>query len=287
MAHKKTRLSALINLKLKKTNFLILLLSFLLIHSTSCSFRSKKKKKTLADIRAERKMRLLSNLTSREIKNLTHETNRNNLFKNSLSLSDLYESHKRKTLLTPFPPLLGNKQTPYGFELTLPLGGTDPSGQDHRWCTNCKTFSCCPNWKRSPGEKGRPIKFLLQLKKWKRFSNEPPFKSFYAESVLPGSVGPLKKNIVSFNIPYSGYEFNNFLYFLKKANRKLLYRFRVKSWLPLKPHQMYKQDYGRWSLWSPASYIIGWNPLKEKWQKVKLVKKGLKIQRVNFGPFYE
>ena len=43
-----------------------------------------------------RKMRLLSTLSSREIKNLTHDTNRNSLFKNNLSLSDLYESHKRK-----------------------------------------------------------------------------------------------------------------------------------------------------------------------------------------------
>ncbi len=265
----------------------MLLISFLLIHSTGCSFRSKKKKKSLEEIRREKKMRLLSTLSAGEIKNLTHETNRNKLFKNSLSLSDLYESHKRKTLLTPFPPLLGGKQTPYGFELTLPLGGTDRSGQDHKWCTHCKTYSCCPSWKKSPGEKGRPVKFLLQLKKWQRFSSEPPFKSFYTEGVLPGSVGPLKKNIVSFNIPYSGYEFKNFLYFLKKANRKLLYRFRVKSWLPLKPHQMYKQDHGRWSLWSPASYIIGWNPMEERWQKVKLIKKGLKVKRVNFGPFYE
>ncbi len=262
-------------------------MSTFLFQSTSCSFRSKKKKKTLEDIRKERKMRLLSTLSSRDIKNLTHETNRNSLFKNTLSLSDLYESHKRKKLLTPFSPLLGTKQTPYGFELTLPLGGTDPSGQDHKWCINCKKYSCCPSWRNSPGEKGRPIKFLLQLKKWSHLSNEPPFKSFYAESVLPGSIGPLKKNIVSFNIPYSGHEFQNFLYFLRKANRKLLYRFRVKSWLPLKPHQMHKQDHGRWSLWSPASYIIGWNPVKEKWQKVKLVKDGLIVKRVNFGPFYE
>ena len=287
MTHQKSRFSLLINSSFKKTNFLILLISFLLFHSTACSFRSKKKKKSLEDIRREKKMRLLSTLSAGEIKNLTHETNRNNLFKNSLSLSDLYESHKRKTLLTPFPPSLGGKQTPYGFELTLPLGGTDRSGQDHKWCTNCKTYSCCPSWKKSLGEKGRPVKFLLQLKKWQRFSSEPPFKSFYTEGVRPGSVGPLKKNIVSFNIPYSGYEFKNFLYFLKKANRKLLYRFRVKSWLPIKPHQMYKQDHGRWSLWSPASYIIGWNPMEERWQKVKLIKNGLKVKRVNFGPFYE
>jgi len=268
-----------------KKSIYIFFIGFLFAQLTSCS--SRKKKKLIKDIRKERKMRLLSTLPSQEIKNLTHETNRKKLFKRILSLSDLYESHKRKALLTPFSPELGNKQTPYGFELALPLGGTDKSGQDHRWCAQCKTFSCCSNWKRSPAEKGKPLKFLLQLKKWKKFSNEPPFKPFYAESVAPGSIGPLRKNIVSFNIPFSGYEFRNFLYFLKKANRKLLYRFRVKSWLPLRPHQMYKQDNGQWSLWSPASYIIGWNPMKERWQKVKLVKARSKIKRVNFGPFYE
>jgi len=287
MTYKKTRPTPLSKPYLTRANFLILFMCILLIQLASCSSRSKKKKKSLEDIRRERKMRLLSTLSSREVKNLTHNTNRNSLFKNTLSLSDLYESHKRKVLLTPFSPSLGRKQTPYGFELTLPLGGTDSSGQDHKWCIDCKTYSCCPSWKNSPGEKGRPVKFLLQLKKWKHFSSEPPFKSFYAEGVQPGSVGPLRKNIVSFNIPYSGYEFRNFLYFLKKANRKLLYRFRVKSWLPIKPHQMHKQDHGRWSLWSPASYIIGWNQMEEKWQKVKLVKDGPKVKRLNFGPFYE
>ena len=63
-------------------------------------------------------------------------------------------------LLTPFPPILGSKQTPYGFQLTLPLGGTDQSGQDHKWCIHCKTYSCCLAGK-SPGEKGDLLNFFF------------------------------------------------------------------------------------------------------------------------------
>ena len=147
----------------------ILFLLLLLIVNTSCS----SKKKRLEAKRLARKRAILKTLSPQKIKNLRHETNILKIFKKVLALGDYYESYKRSTLLQPFPPQLGKKQTPYGFELSNLLGGTDGEGQDHRWCQDCHSKVCCPNWDKSPAERGRPIKFLMQLKKSQKFKNEP------------------------------------------------------------------------------------------------------------------
>ena len=260
----------------------ILFLLLLLIFSISCS--SKKKKREAK--RLAKRMAILKTLSPSKIKSLRHETNILKIFKKVLTLGDYYESYKRSDLLKPFPPQLGKGQTPYGFELINILGGTDQQGQDHRWCQDCHSKVCCPNWDKSPAERGRPIKFLMQLKKWQKFKNEPSFHSFYLGNIKPGDLVTLNKSVVSANIPFSGYEFKNFSYFLNNLNRKLLYRLRIKSWLPNKNHLNYKNDAGRWSNWSPPSKIIGWNRMLEKWQVVKIIKKNSKVQRVDYGPFY-
>jgi hypothetical protein len=258
--------------------FLIILFLHPFISENSYSMgRKSEKEKAL-----EKQKKILKTLPPQRVRELKHITNITKIFKKISTPSDFFESFKRNPLLQPFPPQLGKRQTPFGFELTSPLGGTDWEGQDHRWCHGCHSQVCCLDWKISPGKKGRPVKYIMQLKYWNRFRSEPPFIPVTLQNVRAGSVVPLRKNILSANIPFSGYNFQSFSYYFNKGNRHLLYRFRVKSWLPSKSHLLYQVDSGRWSSWSPSSKIIGWNSMTEQWQNVKVVKKGAVIKRINF-----